>query len=452
MMESPQCNEGSAPAAPAAAASALAPHLTCAICREIYYKPVTLPCGHSHCHHCLLQVINATALKTSEMSTCPECRTVFGLRIGNFAPATALWNVVRATFPGVVDTRAADCDYLYARESAKIVGFEHGPLLKTPADGEFAIDNLKDSRRLWRSVRVPEEAPTMRRALAFTTFPRSIVEGCRRLRVGVALLHMEEDEYTEDGGFPILIRDDDEAFVDRNARGTPVTVTLFPVETMSAELHPPSIPRSAQGSSASMGSSTASADSLQACDSAVHTKNSCLSQGRAEVFFNCRDGLPAGLHQLHCTVGASDVLSMTFLVHAEGKRGEEEEEEDGDSALDGGGSPRRRDLVVMSSDSEEEELSGEDDYDDGDGFVVADDVIEYSSGAEEVTVLDDCESDIGESSGESDSSYSSDESGGVLSSGRNKRQREDRSSEAKRDRMKRRRQVAGLLDDSEEED
>ena len=280
----------------------------------------------------------------------------------------------RATFPGVVDTRAADCDYLYARESAKIVGFEHGPLLKTPADGEFAIDNLKDSRRLWRSVRVPEEAPTMRRALAFTTFPRSIVEGCRRLRVGVALLHMEEDEYTEDGGFPILIRDDDEAFVDRNARGTPVTVTLFPVETMSAELHPPSIPRSAQGSSASMGSSTASADSLQACDSAVHTKNSCLSQGRAEVFFNCRDGLPAGLHQLlHC--GASDVLSMTFLVHAEGKSGGRKKKTATRRWMVEGA--WRRDLVVMSSDSEEEELSGEDDYDDGDGFVVADDVIEY---------------------------------------------------------------------------
>ena len=226
-------------------------------------------------------------------------------------------------FPDAIRARASDCEYLYKRESAKIVGFEHGPVLKTPAPGEYVIDDLRDSRRLWRTVHVPDDAPTMRRALAFTTFPRHIREGCRRLRVGIAVLNMEEDEVTEDGGFPILIRDDDEAFVDRSASDMSVAVTLFPVKGILATPRPPDIPvgiagvsMSASGSSSS--SAVASSSSASESDTIVCAKKSSLSQGQVEVFLGCGDGLRPGSYQLHIAV-LNNVISMTFFVHAKAK-------------------------------------------------------------------------------------------------------------------------------------
>lgn len=40
----------------------------CVICQEIFYEPVTLPCGHSFCRSCIRQSLRVKPL-------CPSCRT-----------------------------------------------------------------------------------------------------------------------------------------------------------------------------------------------------------------------------------------------------------------------------------------------------------------------------------------------------------------------------------------
>jgi hypothetical protein len=268
----------------------------------------------------------------------------------------------------------------------------------------------------------------------------------------------------------------------------PIAVSLFPVEGLRAEPHPPAAPSGATGarvsaSAAGSSSSVAGSSSASEIDAIVCAKKASLSQGRADVFLSCGDGLRPGSYQVHATV-LKDVLSMTFFVHAKEDVAESEKESDGHASEDAG-VPRRRDLVAMSSGSEEEdELSGEDidEYDDGDGFVVADDVIEYSSGAEDVTVLDDDDvsddseegsdsndnsddddsandgSDDDGSDNDSDDDDSDDDSdSGVLSSSRHKRPRGNLGGGAAgrrnnaRNNAKRRRQVV-LLDDEDEED
>ncbi|XP_051822648.1 probable E3 ubiquitin-protein ligase TRIML1 [Antechinus flavipes] len=50
--------------------------LTCAVCLEYFSHPVTLGCGHSFCHLCLLRSWEGA----EEPSSCPECRRAFWMR------------------------------------------------------------------------------------------------------------------------------------------------------------------------------------------------------------------------------------------------------------------------------------------------------------------------------------------------------------------------------------
>ncbi|XP_039766510.1 probable E3 ubiquitin-protein ligase TRIML1 [Ornithorhynchus anatinus] len=47
--------------------------LTCSVCMEYFVDPVTLSCGHSFCHPCLLKSWE----ETFQVSSCPECRGAF---------------------------------------------------------------------------------------------------------------------------------------------------------------------------------------------------------------------------------------------------------------------------------------------------------------------------------------------------------------------------------------
>lgn len=367
-----------------------------------------------------------------------------------------------ALYPSVVADRAADCDFVYNRESAKLVGYEQGPLLKTPEPGTFSIDNLKNDRRLWRTISVPEEAQTMRSSLAFTTFPRHVYDKCRRIKVGVAKVTMEEDEYTEDGGFPILVRGDDEALIESQASGL-VTVSLFCTESAMGENVPPPLPS-------------------KSSEKFICEKATSLSMGRAHVYLNSGrydEGLPPGSYHVRVKSSESEVLAMTFQVRVKGSGSRDDAllvESDSNSDCS---SQSGKDSLVMSSDvdeEDEEEMSGDDNgYDDDDGFVVADDVVEYASNVDEDELLDSADSSSEDSdavsceSSNSDSDSSGKEDEGVLSRGKvrnrehgSKRVRDvdNGSSSARaaeggggsRSRSIKRRRIAIMLDDDDDED
>jgi hypothetical protein len=62
--------------------------LECPVCIDIFNKPRVLPCGHSICEACLINIIRnnsksimgprrSSTRKSGVMVSCPECRFVF---------------------------------------------------------------------------------------------------------------------------------------------------------------------------------------------------------------------------------------------------------------------------------------------------------------------------------------------------------------------------------------
>ena len=54
------------------AATLAAEQIQCSICLDIFSKPVSIPCGHNFCMHCL-----TTCWAGRQEAQCPLCKEVF---------------------------------------------------------------------------------------------------------------------------------------------------------------------------------------------------------------------------------------------------------------------------------------------------------------------------------------------------------------------------------------
>ena len=52
-------------------------HLTCSVCLETFKDPKVLPCLHSYCHEC---IVNLAKNANSNTIDCPECRLTVQVR------------------------------------------------------------------------------------------------------------------------------------------------------------------------------------------------------------------------------------------------------------------------------------------------------------------------------------------------------------------------------------
>ena len=52
-------------------------HLTCSVCLEPFKDPKVLPCLHSYCHEC---IVNLAKNSNSNTIDCPECRLTVEVR------------------------------------------------------------------------------------------------------------------------------------------------------------------------------------------------------------------------------------------------------------------------------------------------------------------------------------------------------------------------------------
>lgn len=76
--------------------------LTCVICYNLLYDPVTTPCGHTFCNACLTRAIDFT-------SACPTCRGV--LHMGNatgLPVANTLRDTILSIFPDLYENRRTE--------------------------------------------------------------------------------------------------------------------------------------------------------------------------------------------------------------------------------------------------------------------------------------------------------------------------------------------------------
>lgn len=81
----------------------------CAICREILFEPVTLPCSHTLCHPCFQKTVDKASL------CCPFCR----LRVSSWARRSTrsgtlinqeLWEIIQRQYPEECHRRAFGLD------------------------------------------------------------------------------------------------------------------------------------------------------------------------------------------------------------------------------------------------------------------------------------------------------------------------------------------------------
>jgi len=84
---------------------------SCALCKEILYEPLTLPCGHTVCRVCCYMWFLA---RTHE-KVCPICRAKCVRIVPQIAPVNVMVNnFVKETFPEAYAQRAIECTAIKA--------------------------------------------------------------------------------------------------------------------------------------------------------------------------------------------------------------------------------------------------------------------------------------------------------------------------------------------------
>mmetsp|Transcript_20050 Transcript_20050/g.49895 ORF Transcript_20050/g.49895 Transcript_20050/m.49895 type:complete len:685 (+) Transcript_20050:95-2149(+) len=187
--------------------------LMCAICHEVVYPPVALPCGHSFCQPCI-----DWWLDHDEACRCPTCRR----STHKTSPNLALKACVMAMFGPEIVQRIQN------RKKMRPKGEDGG----AHDDGYQVLSELKDETwhycgvrtrgvsaptvQIRRSIVLDAEDQRMQLALAVHITPFKEEDGS--FRVELCLLTMEEDEAV-DSGFPITVMSaEDEYFVCENSR------------------------------------------------------------------------------------------------------------------------------------------------------------------------------------------------------------------------------------------
>ena len=387
-------------------------HLKCPVCTEIFYKPTTLPCGHAFCRHCLLQVANHTVLVGTESCKCPTCRNTFALRVSSFEISISLWNVISSLYPQMCDDRKADAEYIYSSESAKLVSKEHVPPQNIIKPGEYVFDNLRDSRKLWRTVDVPENDSHMRRILGLLRFPRSVVGEI--LHVGIATLILEEDEVIADEGFPIMVAGDDINFIDCTNKCGPFTFLIFPLNELNSSENKSSSGGGIGEVGGGNGDHACNNPPVFKGDGISLSETSALKAGKAQVEFDI-SGLQDGFWHLHVyNESKMFTLDLTFRKGVDGEEDsdiEDSEDDSGRATYTGNG------FVMVSEDSEED--SEEEEYDDQDGFIVNDDEpLEVDSDSDGLSELSEYKDDDDEEEEEEEEEDEDESSEIIIQSGR----------------------------------
>jgi len=214
------------------AKTSLKRELSCAICHEILYQPISLLCGHSFCKACLNwwleRLQQGVAAPNSDAKTscgnCPTCRRVLELGGGEdvLGVNTALRACVESLFGDELRARirAEDRERRIATAGegggAHTRGYE---VLSRMNEEPWKILRRVDSFTVGaeasfftarRSIVLDTEDQRMQLALALRSEPRRVrsVDGYG-VAIELCLLSMEEDE-ASDGGFPLVLREEDD--------------------------------------------------------------------------------------------------------------------------------------------------------------------------------------------------------------------------------------------------
>ena len=122
---------------------------SCPVCRDLYYEPQTLHCGHSLCIECS-EAIRKQA--KSRYIACPECKSV-----SDAHPNYALARVVEKTFPDEWARRKQECELLMwfvfkerAGLSVNVIDYQNdNPDKRTTKADQLRILQALDKIDIW---------------------------------------------------------------------------------------------------------------------------------------------------------------------------------------------------------------------------------------------------------------------------------------------------------------
>ena len=212
-----------------ATAPSLKQELSCAICYEPFYQPVSLTCGHSFCRECLkwwlthsLRATLPSTAVTHLHEKCPTCRRALTCDGASLGVNTALRACVTALFGEELQARIQADAVAKRKAAAGENGGAHSRGYEVLTDlkeaGWITLrlvggDGAQDRLSARRSIVLDAEDQRMQLALSLRRDPIAPSRGVVQLEL--CLLTMEEDEAGDGEGFPLVLREeeDDEHFI-----------------------------------------------------------------------------------------------------------------------------------------------------------------------------------------------------------------------------------------------
>jgi hypothetical protein len=192
--------------------------LSCAICQEPFWQPLSLSCGHSFCCECLKWWLERSK-ERSPYGTCPTCREELACSGESLKVNTALRACVTVLYGEELAVRDQAAKLAKIKATAGENGGAHDrgfEVVNNVGQAWKMLSRNEDEGIIFyarRSIVLDDQDARMQLALAVDglsgAMPLKLVDDERLLQVSLCLLTMEEDE-ADDGGFPMVLKDEDD--------------------------------------------------------------------------------------------------------------------------------------------------------------------------------------------------------------------------------------------------
>lgn len=187
--------------------------LSCAICHDLLYQPVSLHCGHSFCQECFSWWMKHSSSSSSiqEEASCPTCRSTFSCKDNTKLQVnTALRACILALFSSELQSRIEQEQDRISKATRGENGGAHtqgyAEVCRESKQVKTHESGLVD---MTRSVVLDAEDQRMQLALSMRDgVSRLKLSSDNQLSVDLCLLTMEEDEVADADGFPWKLLDD----------------------------------------------------------------------------------------------------------------------------------------------------------------------------------------------------------------------------------------------------
>jgi len=200
--------------------------LSCAICHQPYYQPISLPCGHSFCKECLSWWLDHSAGATADggqpneseaRGSCPTCRQRLPCPSSSLCVNVSLRACIVTLFGDDIINRiragkkatSGERNGMHSRGYECINGLEDEPWRVIGVDAITATGAPARSMHIKMRRSIVLDACDQRMQLAMCLAETPLFNSKTGCTFHLTLITMEEDE-VEDSGFPAMVSNEED--------------------------------------------------------------------------------------------------------------------------------------------------------------------------------------------------------------------------------------------------